>query len=367
MGLIKEFTKDCGDDNNSELCDEQGFILRKIRSSLKMTQEEFGKATNISVGYISLMESGKKNISLKSKIVILKVLQEVSKTVSFSWLEAIKEELGEDFVSDINIFFSDNDVFESTTDAEPSEIKKIMMDYFNVMFGNLQQEHQNCIKLKKITPQSERDEYDEESNPIYLNDNEYETYSNHKSLLKNLHRALKQNSKYQYDLDYILDSTLSDVNAFFRDIEIIKPRDLDANIERMATSLKRQLRKAYYDINKEVYILGQAGAGDPIDAFDFRDIIPVPNNIKGMDFALKIKGDSMMPSYQDGQVIFVKSQVELNNGELGIFDLGFSKHVFKKYYKEQDVIRLKSLNKSYDDIIITEDNGRNFKIVGKVL
>ena len=37
------------------------------------------------------------------------------------------------------------------------------------------------------------------------------------------------------------------------------------------------------------------------------------------DFALYVRGDSMEPSYYDGDIIFIKSQPAVDNGQIGIF------------------------------------------------
>ena len=94
------------------------------------------------------------------------------------------------------------------------------------------------------------------------------------------------------------------------------------------------------------------------------DIITVPDKTN-IDFGLIIRGDSMSPAYSDGDIVFVRKQDILENGECGIFQLG-DKRIFKKFHRSEDgKIYLKSLNKNYKDIVIDE-NTDNFKIIGKV-
>lgn len=63
------------------------------------------------------------------------------------------------------------------------------------------------------------------------------------------------------------------------------------------------------------------------------------------DFALRISGDSMEPTFLNGEIILVKAQQQLERGELGVF-IGDGKGYFKRFMGDC----LRSLNPSYDDI-----------------
>ena len=82
------------------------------------------------------------------------------------------------------------------------------------------------------------------------------------------------------------------------------------------------------------------------------------------DFALKVRGDSMEPYYYDGDIVFVKEQPSLDNGQIGIFIYEDEAYI-KKYSLQEDGVYLISLNKSYPPIKIDENNA--FKICGLVL
>lgn len=78
------------------------------------------------------------------------------------------------------------------------------------------------------------------------------------------------------------------------------------------------------------------------------------------DFALKISGNSMEPSYHNGDILLVRQQEDLEPGALGIFVLNGNGY-FKKLGKNQ----LISLNPDYPPIPLREYD--TIKCVGKVI
>ena len=87
------------------------------------------------------------------------------------------------------------------------------------------------------------------------------------------------------------------------------------------------------------------------------DYQPVGSPFSNADYAFQVDGDSMLPKYQNGDMIYVKKQSRLYNG----------KGYLKQYYKDGADISLVSLNEDYEDIIITLDDDTSFYIVGKVV
>lgn len=78
------------------------------------------------------------------------------------------------------------------------------------------------------------------------------------------------------------------------------------------------------------------------------------------NFALRISGDSMMPAFDDGDIILVKSVPCVEKGEIGIFVINSNSYV-KKFGGD----RLISLNSNYKDIIFSEYD--TICCLGKVL
>lgn len=81
---------------------------------------------------------------------------------------------------------------------------------------------------------------------------------------------------------------------------------------------------------------------------------------KDADFTLTIKGDSMSPLYNDGEVVFIKQNRLVESGEVGIFLYNGD-----GYLKKLQGTKLMSLNSSYQPIEIGEND--DFYTAGKVV
>ena len=107
-----------------------------------------------------------------------------------------------------------------------------------------------------------------------------------------------------------------------------------------------------------------AGSGNFLDGSGYV-MIEAPGYVPPeADFALRVSGDSMTPLLQDGQVIWIKEQEVLNNGDIGIF-VYFDDVYCKKLIVDGSMAYLKSVNPDYGDIEIKDDFG--FKTLGKVI
>ena len=92
------------------------------------------------------------------------------------------------------------------------------------------------------------------------------------------------------------------------------------------------------------------------------------DNLPNYDIASYITGDSMEPRYHDGDVALI--QLGYDNIHGGIYAVDYDGKTFlKKVYFEGGYIRLVSLNKKYDDMVIDlpVEQGTYLNIVGKVV
>ncbi len=83
------------------------------------------------------------------------------------------------------------------------------------------------------------------------------------------------------------------------------------------------------------------------------------------DMAITIKGDSMQPKYNDGNIILVHKQPCLENGQIGIFRLNNEGYIKEYHVDEDNKITLVSLNPKYPPIPVNEND--DFAIEGLVL
>lgn len=115
---------------------------------------------------------------------------------------------------------------------------------------------------------------------------------------------------------------------------------------------------------KRIPLLGTIAAGSPILAEEnIEDYFNIDSKVKA-DFALRIKGDSMAGAgIFPGDLVFIKQQPNLENGEVGAI-LIENEATLKKFYKVNDTIILQPENDMYKPIVLT--NG-NVKILGKLV
>lgn len=122
------------------------------------------------------------------------------------------------------------------------------------------------------------------------------------------------------------------------------------------TRIKRQI--PLYDLP------ASAGSGVFLDS-DSYTLVDVDENVpEAATMAVRISGDSMMPLLNDGQIVYVRQQQELANGEIGIFVLN-GEAFCKKLDSESGGVRLISLNPKYQPIKIKYSY--ELRVIGKVV
>ena len=96
------------------------------------------------------------------------------------------------------------------------------------------------------------------------------------------------------------------------------------------------------------------------------EMIDIPEEVpQEADFALRVSGDSMEPTLYNGDLIYVHRQIELMNGDIGVFFLNGNAYV-KEYEKTEKGIQLISHNREkYSPIHLKEND--DAKIYGKVV
>jgi len=119
-------------------------------------------------------------------------------------------------------------------------------------------------------------------------------------------------------------------------------------------------------LKETIQVYGQTAAGAPVDYVDgFVDEEEVSEIPEGADRTLRIKGSSMSPLLEDGQLVFYKAQPQIENGQVGIFEIHGNAVTCKRYkldFDNQKVV-LQSENDGYDDMIFDENE---VKVLGEV-
>lgn len=120
---------------------------------------------------------------------------------------------------------------------------------------------------------------------------------------------------------------------------------------------------------KKFPLLGEIACGEPIFANEDRESYVVAGADIKADFCLRAQGDSMMGArILDGDIVFIKKQDIVENGEIAaviIEDTATLKRVY--YYKDKNLLILKPENPSYEDQIFTNEELDKIKIIGKAV
>lgn len=114
-------------------------------------------------------------------------------------------------------------------------------------------------------------------------------------------------------------------------------------------------------------LVGEITAGEPILAQEnIQEYIPLPSTfIKGKNnFLLKVKGESMINAgILDGDYVIVDKRASAENAEIVVALVDGESATVKRFFKEQNFIRLQPENEFMDPIIL---NDYQVEIIGVV-
>ena len=122
----------------------------------------------------------------------------------------------------------------------------------------------------------------------------------------------------------------------------------------------------------KIPVLGTVAAGIPISAVeDILDYEEIPRSWQnqGEFFALKIKGDSMEPRMESGDVVIVKQQPDANSGDTVIVLVNGDDATCKRLEKTENGIMLVSTNPKYPPMFYSLEDIQTKPVVilGKVV
>ena len=119
-------------------------------------------------------------------------------------------------------------------------------------------------------------------------------------------------------------------------------------------------------------VYGSVAAGIPIEAItDIEDYEEIPEDLSrtGQFAALKIKGDSMEPRFTEGDVVIVKLQDTVENGDIAVVLVNGDEATCKKIKKTPEGVMLISTNPAYEPMFYSnkEINEKPVRIWGRVI
>ena len=115
-----------------------------------------------------------------------------------------------------------------------------------------------------------------------------------------------------------------------------------------------------------VPLVGRIACGTPITAEEnVEQMVCVPSRWHA-NFTLTCKGDSMEPRIHDGDLVAIRSQPEVENGEIAAVRID-GEATLKHVYLHDSFIELRPENPAFNSIILSREDMNNVVIEGKAV
>lgn len=115
-----------------------------------------------------------------------------------------------------------------------------------------------------------------------------------------------------------------------------------------------------------VPLVGRIACGTPITAEEnIEQMVCVPSRWHST-FTLTCKGDSMEPRIHDGDLVAIRSQPEVENGEIAAVRIG-EEATLKHVYLHENFIELRPENPAFSSIILSREDMNAVVIEGKAV
>lgn len=288
-----------------------GNKIKQLRLSKNMSQFELAENLGISYSMVGMIEQGRRKPSDEVKIKLCKIFNvSMDYLMNLTTLSNPKQYL-EDFLLNCNLTETDydkiiNNIIETQT--------------FNMSFLNT----------------SPKNNFEKAYSKIF---NVYMDY-------------LKNNSLET-------ETSISNEKIDDKFIELLKSLDKEKIIANSKSAV--------------VLVYGTIPAGVPIECIE--DIIGTEeissDMLKGNKeyFGLKVRGDSMYPKYENGDILIILKQDDCENGEDCVVMVNGNEGTFKRVFKTEQGIILQPLNSAYSPMVYTNEQIKTLPItiLGKVV
>lgn len=184
-------------------------------------------------------------------------------------------------------------------------------------------------------------------------------------------RGIKEPSKEKVKL---LEQILRVPKGYFTEIEIVRLYNILSNkgktqiVEYARDLVQKEKTQKVISVSENLYeyhVYEKMSAGIGASVYDDKDYdIVYFDEELAHDFASWVSGDSMEPKYQNGSVALIRETGFDYDG--AVYAVVWNSQTFiKKVYREEDGLRLVSINKKYKDKFAPYDDAP--RIVGKIV
>ena len=110
-------------------------------------------------------------------------------------------------------------------------------------------------------------------------------------------------------------------------------------------------------------VIGDIACGEPILAEqNIEGYADLPEGVHA-DFALRCKGDSMVPTFRDGDLVLIRKQPEVENGQIAAISIN-GEATLKHVYIRESGLMLVADNPAYEPILAAPSSDRQIIIHG---
>lgn len=141
----------------------------------------------------------------------------------------------------------------------------------------------------------------------------------------------------------------------------------EENLNEIPESLKDVDNIIPLPTGKRVPIIGSIACGSPILAQENIEGYLSVNPDNSADFCLICKGDSMLPRCQNGDLVLIRKQSTVDNGEIAAVRIGEEATLKKVYRPAPDQLMLIAENSDFPPIVLTKDEINTVSIEGKAI
>lgn len=114
---------------------------------------------------------------------------------------------------------------------------------------------------------------------------------------------------------------------------------------------------------KKIPILGTIACGEPILAEEnIEGYTNIEEDIHA-DFALRCKGDSMSPKFEDGDIVLIRQQPIVENGQIAAVLIGTEATLKHVYLSDYDIMLIAD-NPQYKPLVYAGEDMNNIRILG---
>lgn len=117
---------------------------------------------------------------------------------------------------------------------------------------------------------------------------------------------------------------------------------------------------------EEIPLVGRIACGEPITAEENLEGYVSAPAMWHATFALLCRGDSMEPTICDGDLVAIKKDVQIENGQIVAVRIG-DEATLKRVYIHKDYIELRPENSAYTSIILRKEEISEVAIEGRAV